>query len=100
MYWLRCFWLVLLLCVALPAYAALEIEIIGAGERQIPISIVPFAGEEKFTQSVSSVIAADLVRSGLFKLVDPAGKAPRPARSGTTRADRGRDAAWRNREDP
>ncbi|MDH4285556.1 MAG: Tol-Pal system protein TolB, partial [Gallionellaceae bacterium] len=77
MYWLRCFWLVLLLCAALPVRAALEIEIIGAGERQIPVSIVPFAGEEKFTQSVSSVVAADLARSGLFKLVDPAGKAPR-----------------------
>ncbi len=74
---LRCFWLVFLFCMALPARAALEIEIIGAGERQIPISIVPFTGSEKAAQTISSVIAADLVRSGLFRLVDPAGKAPR-----------------------
>lgn len=67
----------LLLCAALPAHAALDIEIIGAGERQIPLAVVPFAGEEKFAQSISSVIAADLARSGLFRLVDPAGKQPR-----------------------
>lgn len=77
MHFLRCFWLAFLLCMALPARAALEIEIIGAGERQIPIAIVPFTGTEKAAQSISSVIAADLVRSGLFRLVDPAGKAPR-----------------------
>ena len=72
----RYFWLVLLLFVSLPVHAALDIEIIGAGEHQIPIAIVPFAGEGKFSQSISSVISADLVRSGLFRLVDPAGKAP------------------------
>ena len=73
---LRYFGWIFLWCMSLPAHAALNIEIIGAGERQIPIAVVPFAGEEKFTQNVSSVVAADLVRSGLFRLVDPAGKAP------------------------
>ena len=73
---LNYFWLVLLLCVSLSAHAALNIEIIGAGEHQIPIAVVPFAGEEKFAQSISSIVAADLTRSGLFRLVDPAGKAP------------------------
>lgn len=77
MHFLRCIWLVFLLCMAHPVRAALEIEIIGAGERQIPIAIVPFTGAEKAAQSISSVIAADLVRSGLFRLVDPAGKVPR-----------------------
>ena len=74
------FWLVLLLCASLSAHAALNIEIIGAGEHQIPIAIVPFAGEGKFAQSVSSVVAADLARSGLFRLADPAGKAPHEPR--------------------
>lgn len=69
-------WLLFLLGVSSPVSAALDIEIVGAGEHQIPVSIVPFRGEGKLTQSISSVIAADLARSGLFKLIDPAGRLP------------------------
>jgi TolB protein len=69
-----------LFCAAFPAHAALDIEIIGAGEHQIPISIVPFAGEEKLPQSISGIVAADLTRSGLFRIVDANGKAPHEAR--------------------
>ena len=58
------------------AYATLNIEIFGGGATQIPIAIVPFAGEEKLTQSITPVVAADLQRSGLFRLVDPAGLRP------------------------
>ncbi len=65
-----------LLCAALPAHAALTIEIIGAGERQMPIAIVPFAGDQKLAQSIVEVVAADLARTGLFRLVDPAGRRP------------------------
>ena len=63
-----------------PARATLDIEISGAGEHQIPISIVPFAGEEAMTQKISAVIADDLKRSGLFRLVAPADKTPHEAR--------------------
>jgi TolB protein len=73
---LRYFGWVFLLCVALSAHAALNIEITGAGEHQIPISIVPFAGEEKLSQPISDIISSDLVRSGLFRLVATAGKTP------------------------
>jgi TolB protein len=65
-----------LLLVSFPALASLDIEITGAGEHQIPISVVPFAGEEKLAQKISEVIANDLRRSGLFKIVDGAGKLP------------------------
>lgn len=61
---------------ATPAHARLDIEIFGGGATQIPIAIVPFAHEEKLSQSITSVVAADLQRSGLFKLIDPAGLAP------------------------
>ncbi|HUX91373.1 MAG TPA: Tol-Pal system beta propeller repeat protein TolB [Gallionellaceae bacterium] len=71
---------VFLVLVAYPVQAALDIEITGAGEHQIPISIVAFAGEEKLTQKISAVIASDLKRSGLFRLVDHAGKAPHEMR--------------------
>lgn len=74
------FWWLILLCTSLPARAALDIEITGAGEHQIPVAIVPFAGEEKLSQSISTVVSADLARSGLFRLVDPAGKAPHEPR--------------------
>lgn len=80
---LRNICLVFLLSAALPVHAALDIEITGAGEHQIPISIVPFAGEEKLTQQISAVIANDLKRSGLFRLIDPAGKAPHEIRDVT-----------------
>ena len=56
--------------ISFRASATLDIEVIGAGEHQIPISIVPFAGEEKLSQSISSIVAADLQRSGLFRIVD------------------------------
>jgi TolB protein len=58
------------------AYATLNIEIFGGGATQIPIAIVPFAAEEKISQSITPVVAADLQRSGLFRLVDPAGLRP------------------------
>ena len=68
---------VVLLCVACSARAELTIEISGAGEHQIPISLVRFAGEEKVPgQVISSVVTNDLLRTGLFKMIDPAGKAP------------------------
>lgn len=71
---------VLILLASLPASAALDIEITGAGEHQIPVSVVKFAGEEVLSQKMSEVIANDLKRSGLFRLVDPAGKAPHEIR--------------------
>jgi TolB protein len=52
-----------------PAAAALTIEIVGAGTNQIPIAIAPFAGEDRLPQKVTEIVAADLQRSGLFKLV-------------------------------
>jgi TolB protein len=67
----------LVLCIAaLPARAELTIEISGAGERQLPISIVQFGGDERLAQSIGGVISGDLARSGLFRLVSAAGKAP------------------------
>lgn len=66
----------LMLMHASVSSAALSIEIIGAGEHQIPVSIVPFGGDEKLSQAINDVVTGDLQRSGLFRLVDPAGKSP------------------------
>ncbi len=46
----------------------IAIEIIGGGANQIPITVLPFNGEERFQQRISQIVGADLQRSGLFKL--------------------------------
>src|SRR5206468_3821514 len=59
--------------------APLAIEIIGGGANQIPITVVPFAGEERFVHRVAQIIAADLQRSGLFKLGSIGSARPLPS---------------------
>lgn len=62
-----------------PARAALTIEITGGAALTIPIAIAPFAGEEILGKDrTSAIVAADLARSGLFKIVDTAGVSPLP----------------------
>ena len=60
----------LLICVLCSGATAapLAIEIIGGGANQIPITVLQFAGEDRFAQRMSQIISADLQRSGLFKL--------------------------------
>jgi TolB protein len=70
------------LCVMLvsgPVRAALTIEIVGHGERQIPIAIAPLQNEGSLPDSISRVVAADLARSGLFRMIDPGGVTPTPS---------------------
>jgi TolB protein len=57
-----------------PALAQFRVEISGAGPAQIPIILGRFRGEEQSPQSISTIVRADLERSGLFRLVD--GTAP------------------------
>ena len=59
-----------------PLQARLNIEIFGGGTERIPIAIVPFADEDRLQQRVTDVVAADLQRSGLFRLIDPTGLTP------------------------
>ena len=67
-----------LLLLALTARAQLTIDITTSGGRQIPIAVMPFAGEAGQPQSVSEVAAADLGRTGLFRLVNTVGISPVP----------------------
>ena len=66
------------LLLALAAHAQLNIDITTSGGRQIPIAIVPMAGESSQPQSVSEVIGSDLSRTGLFRLVNAGGVSPLP----------------------
>lgn len=60
------------------AVAQLRIEVVGGGATQIPVAIVPFRAEEGLAQRLTPVVAADLTRSGLFRMVDPGGMNPVP----------------------
>ena len=70
--------LVVLMLAAFCARAQLTIDITTSGGRQIPIAVMPLAGEASQPQSVSAVVGADLARTGLFKLVNTAGITPVP----------------------
>ena len=50
-----------------PARAQFKVEISGVGATQLPIAIARFRNEEKAAQSVSTIVRADLERSGVFR---------------------------------
>ena len=60
--------LLLLGCIALPAQAAIEIEITQGGENAIPIAIVPFGwtGSGPSPEDIAAIVTSDLQRSGNF----------------------------------
>ena len=62
------------------ANAALEIEISGGGSSQIPIAVVPFGGAANTRENINEIIAADLNRSGLFRLLETRGMANLPTK--------------------
>ncbi|MDP2810227.1 MAG: Tol-Pal system beta propeller repeat protein TolB [Rhodocyclaceae bacterium] len=64
-----------LLFAATAVSAQLSIEITGAGANRIPVAIADFPGERIISQALTSVVRADLERSGLCRLVDTAGVA-------------------------
>jgi len=66
--------------ISTASHAALEIEISGGSAQQIPIAIVPFAHSAASNQDkIGDIIAADLRRSGLFRVLETAGVASRPS---------------------
>src|SRR5215208_5700489 len=82
-----------LLVIWLPlARAQLSIEITGAGAQRIPIAIVPLAGEKALPPGLSSIVRADLERSGLFRGLELPPIVPEP-----TEASNINYAEWRSR---
>src|SRR6266446_380450 len=67
-----------ILLLAGPAPAQLTIEIIGGGANQIPIAVLPFAGESVLPQSITEIIEQDLSRSGRFRAIFVGGVSPPP----------------------
>ena len=52
---------------ALPAAAQFRIEVSGVGATQIPITVAGFRDEGRAPVSISSIVRADLQRSGVFR---------------------------------
>src|SRR5258706_13908111 len=60
------------------ARGQLTIEIIGGGANQIPIAVLPFAGESALPQSITEIVEPDLSRSGRFRAIFVGGVSPPP----------------------
>ena len=67
-----------LLLLPLVGKAALDIEIVGGAAQQIPIAIMPFAQAPNQSENISSIIGADLRRSGLFRVLESSGIVNQP----------------------
>jgi len=74
------------------AAAQLSIEITGAGSQRIPIAIAPFAGEGTVGQ-ISTIVRADLERSGLFRSLEVPPLSPAPTETSAVNF-----AEWRSRQ--
>lgn len=67
---------VLFVLLVLPAQAAMTIEIVGGVSNQIPLAVLPFGVKQTdgvrpdSMLAIADVVAADLGRSGYFKLVE------------------------------
>jgi len=81
-----------LFLAASSATAQLSIEVTGAGAQRLPIAIAPFAGEGGLASGVSSIVRADLERSGLFRGIEVPPLVPAP-----TEASSVNYAEWRSR---
>ncbi len=64
--------------LACTAHAQLIIEITGGGANQIPIAVLPFAGESVLPQSLTEIVEHDLTRSGRFRALFVGGVNPLP----------------------
>ncbi len=54
------------------AHAQFRVEMSGVGASQVPIAIAHFRDEDRYGQTLSAIVRADLERSGLFRGVDAA----------------------------
>ena len=69
-YFLQFIVLTVLLSTGPSALAQLKIEVTGVGSDQIPISVAGFADDLPGDQAISAIVRADLVRSGMFRLIE------------------------------
>ena len=67
-------------CMALPAQAALEVDITQSSDQAIPIAIAPFkANGQSLPVDISDIASRDLASTGLFRIFDRANMTESPA---------------------
>ena len=59
----------------IPTFAQFRVEVSGVGLTQLPIALAPFKGQDASPQKISTIVQADLERSGQFRGVDASGQA-------------------------
>jgi TolB protein len=59
----------LLLAAAMPTQAQFRVEISGVGATQVPVAVARFRDESQSGQSLSTIVRANLERSGVFRNV-------------------------------
>lgn len=59
--------------IPIPTLAQFRVEVSGIGQVQLPCSVASFRGEDQASQKISTIVLADLERSGQFRSVDAAG---------------------------
>ena len=70
MYICRIFFLVLLLLPACNAFSVMQVSINRGNSEKLPIAIVANDINDKFSSTIISIIGDDLIRCGMFKIVD------------------------------
>jgi TolB protein len=67
----------LLMLNTMYVHAEMSIDIVGAGEHQIPIALLTLEGDPALSASIQKVVRSDLQGSGLFHLIDVDSGAPK-----------------------
>ncbi|MDE2259776.1 MAG: Tol-Pal system protein TolB [Betaproteobacteria bacterium] len=70
---------VVLFSATFSVQADITLEIVTQGAHQIPVVILPFANESPGDKALSSIVRADLTRSGLFSVLDASDVKPAPS---------------------
>ena len=52
------------------AWGQFQVDILGVGANQFPIAVQPFENESACPENISKIISNDLVRSGVFRLIE------------------------------
>lgn len=76
-WWGKCALALCFIALSATTQAQLRVEVTGVGSNQLPIAVAQFQADGQPPQDVDEIIRADLVRSGVFKMVDT-GTTPLP----------------------
>lgn len=76
---LAAFFFAVLLCLSPSSQAQLVIDVTTSAGRQIPIALAPFANEAGAPQNITPIISNNLVRTGLFRIVNTSGLSVLPS---------------------